>query len=42
MVKIEFKKGTAFDTDLEARIDAMKESKEKKCYVLLSAKNGLT
>lgn len=30
MVKIEFEKGTSFDTALEARIDAMKESKEKK------------
>lgn len=30
MVKIEFKKGTAFDTTLEDHIDAMKELKEKK------------
>lgn len=30
MVKIEFEKGTSFDTALGARIDAMKESKEKK------------
>lgn len=30
MVKIEFEKGTALDTALQARIDAMKELKEKK------------
>lgn len=30
MVKIEFEKGTSFDTDLGTHIDAMKESKEKK------------
>ena len=30
MVKIELEKGTAFDAALEARIDAMRELKEKK------------
>ena len=29
MVKIEFEKGSAADTALQARIDAMKELKEK-------------
>lgn len=42
MVKIEFEKGNASDTALEARINAMRELKEKKYFVLLSAKNGLT
>lgn len=30
MVKIEFKEGSAIDTALQARIDAMRELKEKK------------
>ena len=41
MVKIEFKEESAVYTALQARIDAMKELKEKKFYVLQSAKNGL-
>lgn len=42
MVKIELEKGTAFDAALETRIDAMRELKKKKCFVFLSARNGLT
>lgn len=38
MVKIEFEKGTAFDTALQARIDAMKELKEKKVLRLTVCK----
>ena len=38
MVKIEFEKGTSFDTALEARIDAMKELKEKKVLRLTVCK----
>lgn len=38
MVKNEFKKGTAFDTALEARIDAMRELKEKKVLRLTICK----
>lgn len=38
MVKIEFKKGNAFDTALQARIDAMKELKEKKVLRLTVCK----
>ena len=38
MVKIEFKEGTAIDTALQARIDAMKELKEKKVLRLTICK----
>lgn len=38
MVKIEFEKGTAFDTALKARIDAMRELKEKKVLRLTVCK----
>lgn len=38
MVKIEFEKGTAFDTALQARIDAMRELKEKKVLRLTVCK----
>ena len=38
MVKIEFEKGNAFDTALQARIDAMRESKEKKVLRLTVCK----
>lgn len=38
MVKIEFEKGTASDTALEARIDAMRELKEKKVLRLTVCK----
>ena len=38
MVKIEFEKGTSFDTALDARIDAMKELKEKKVLRLTVCK----
>ena len=38
MVKIEFEKGNAFDTALQARIDAMRELKEKKVLRLTVCK----
>ena len=38
MVKIEFEKRNASDTALQARIDAMKESKEKKVLRLIVCK----
>lgn len=38
MVKNEFEKGTTFDTALEARIDAMRELKEKKVLRLTVCK----
>ena len=38
MVKIEFEKGSAIDTALKARIDAMKELKEKKVLRLTVSK----
>ena len=38
MVKIEFEKGSAIDTALQARIDAMRELKEKKVLRLTVCK----
>ena len=40
MVKIEFEKGSAIDTALKARIDAMKELKEKRVLRLTVRKQN--